>query len=463
MRIQRSGRIALLGLIASLAACAPPGKPDPKAAKAAEAAEKVRPVELLQVSPTAFAEIFEVSGKLTAPQDVMVAARGSGEVLSIVERGSTVKAGEQIAKVDPALTQAGAAQARASIQLAQAGLSLARDTLRRQKPLYEKQIISGLEYRRLQGQVEQARAQLAQARAAARSASTQVRYTEVLAPFDGVVEQRMVERGEQLAPGKPVVRLVNSSTLRVKAGVPERYARDVAAGQTATIDFSTYGLGKREGTIGFVGQAIDSASRTFPVEIDLKNDDGALKPEMSVRVRLARSANAKAIVVPQTAVLRDVDGDSVFVAEGTFAKGEAPTRLNARRVPVVLGRSSAGQVEVTSGLDAGMRVIVRGQASLTTGDPVRPEVNTPHVEVQVKLDGVSAEQVEQDLTKPLEARLRTVPGVKKLRSTSKAGLASVIAEFDPSIDGDEARSRVKSSVGDVALPKGAVLSIEGDR
>lgn len=453
--------IALLGL--TLVACAPPSKPDPKKGAKGEEAAKVRLVELATVSPSAFAETFEVTGKLTAPQDVMVAARGAGEVLSIVERGTAVKAGDQIAKVDPALTQAGAAQAQATIQLARASLSLAQDTLARQKPLFEKQIISGLEYRRLQGQVDQARAQLAQANAAARSASTQVRYTEVLAPFDGVVEQRLVERGEQLAPGKPVVRLVNTATLRVKAGVPERYARDVAAGQTASIDFSTYGLGIREGTISFVGQAIDRASRTFPVEIDLANDDGSLKPEMSVRVVLSRSANAEAIVVPQTAVLRDVDGDSLFIAEGTLASGEAQTRLTARRVPVVLGRSSGGRVEVTSGIAAGMRVITRGQASLTTGDAVRPEVDTPNVEVQARLDGATAAEIEETLTTPIEARLRAVPGVTKLRSTSKAGGASIIAEFDPSIERSEAQSRIKASVLDVKLPEKAVITLEGDR
>lgn len=464
--------LALLGV--TLLACSPPtaatdgkgGQTPPQGAAKAPATEKkaqARVVKLLTVQPAAFVETFEVTGKLTAPRDVMVAARGAGEVLSVVERGTVVKKGDQIAKVDPALPQAGAAQARASIRLAQAGLSLAQDTLARQKPLYEKQIISGLEFRRLQGQVDQARAQLAQARAAAQQASTQVRYTEVLAPFDGVIEERLVERGEQLAPGKPVVRLVDSSVLRVKAGVPERYARDVVKGQTATMDFGTYGLGTRKGTIGFVGQSIDSGTRTFPVEADLDNADGSLKPEMSVRVQLSRATRAAALVVPQTAVLRDVDGDSIFVAEGQSAQGEAPARLVARRRGVELGRSSDGQVEVLKGLKAGDRVIVRGQASLGTGDLVKPDVDTPRIEVQIKLEGLAPAEVEAQLTQPMEVRLKSVPGVAKLRSTSKPGEASVIAEFDPQIDEAEARTRIKAAMLDVTLPDGATRKLEGGR
>ena len=466
----------------SIGGCAPPGgKPgaDPKGApgstaKSAPKIPKVRPVELLTVQPAAFAEAFEVTGNLSAIDDVVVSARGAGAVLSVVPRGTRVEADAIIAKVDPALSKAGAAQAFASIRLAQAGLSLARDTLARQKPLYEKGIISGLEYRRMQGQVDQARAQLGQARAAAQSARTQVQYTEVRAPFAGVVEKRLTERGEQLAPGQPVVRLVNTNRLRVKAGVPERYARDVSVGQSAKMDFSTYGLSAREGTISFVGQAIDPASRTFPVEIDLDNADGTLKPEMSVRVQLNRAGAKDALVVPQTAVLRDINGDSIFIVEQREGQGEAPAILNAKRVPVKLGPSSGGQVVVATGLAPGAQVVVRGQASLTTGDRVRVEqkaaaaqgdadVAIARVDVKTRMDGADAEKVEAVITKPLEAHLRSVPGVKQLRSTTKAGLAVVSVEFDGGIQGDEARARLKSSLAAFALPKGAVSTIELDR
>lgn len=464
------------------AGCAPPGgKPgaDSKGAsgstaKADAKAPKVRPVELLTVSPAPFAEAFEVTGNLSAIDDVVVAARGAGAVLSVVPRGTRVEANAIIAKVDPALSQAGAAQARASIRLAQAGLSLARDTIARQKPLYEKGIISGLEYRRMQGQVDQARAQLGQARAAAQSARTQVQYTEVRAPFAGVVEIRLTERGEQLAPGQPVVRLVNTDRLRVKAGVPERYARDIAVGQNAKMDFSTYGLSAREGTISFVGQAIDPASRTFPVEIDLSNADGTLKPEMSVRVQLTRAGTKDALVVPQTAVLRDINGDSLFVVEQREGQGEALAILSAKRVPVKLGASSGGQVVVASGVTPGAKVVVRGQASLTTGDRVRVEqksaavlgdadVAVARIDVTTRMDGADASKVEMVITTPLEAHLRSVPGVKQLRSTTKAGLAVVSVEFDGSIQGDEARARLKSSLATFALPKGAVSTVEIDR
>lgn len=466
-------RGTMLTLALSAIGCQPP--PDGKApgegkapAEAAKAETKLRPVEALQINPTRFAEAFEVSGSLTAPDDVVVAARGAGSVQTLVERGTRVEKDEILARVDPALPNAGAAQARASIRLAQAGLSLARDTMARQKPLFEKGIISALEYRHLQGQVDQARAQLAQARAAAQSAQTQVQFTTVKAPFAGIVERRLTERGAQLAPGQPVVRLVNTDRLRVKAGVPERYARDVKPGQSATLDFSTYGLKPRTGTISFVGQAIEPSSRTFPVEIDLDNTDGALKPEMSVRLKLTRPPRANALVVPQTAVLRDVDSESVFVIEKSGGTGEAPAAWTARRVVVKLGPSSAGKVLVLDGLTPGARVVTRGQANLTTGDGVRlespkPVITTPTVPVQISATGLNAEAIEEQLAKPLEAHLKVLPGVERLNSASRDGELTVLVHFSGAVDVDEAKRRIEARTAHFKLPKGAALTVGSAR
>ncbi|MEZ4475418.1 MAG: efflux RND transporter periplasmic adaptor subunit [bacterium] len=292
-------RSAILFIAVALVACQPPGEGGGQAPPSqAPATEAPRPVRLLALAPRAFSERIEVTGTLKAPDDVTVAARGAGTITFLVERGQRVEAGEVIARVDPALPSAGAAQASAQVQVAEAGLRLAEDTLKRQKPLFDQGIVSALEFRRLQAQVDQARAQLRQAQAVAAQARTQVSYTTVEAPFAGVIEERFCERGGQLAPGAPVVRLVSTARLKIEAGVPERYARDVKVGDEAQVSLAAYQLPPRTAAITFVGQAIDPSNRTFSVEFDLDNPDGALKPEMTVRVILSRAARADALGAP---------------------------------------------------------------------------------------------------------------------------------------------------------------------
>lgn len=338
----------------------PPGAPG-SGAPASKPAVVAKAVQLLTVKPAPFAERIEVTGTLKAPDDVVVAARGAGTVTFLVERGAEVVLGQVIARVDPALTNAGANQAQAAVAVAEAGLRLAEDTLKRQKPLHDQGIVSALEYRRLEATVDQARAQVRQARAVAAQARTQVDYTEVQAPFAGKIEERFCERGGQLAPGAPVVRLVSTARLTIEAGVPERYASDVKVGDEGEVLFTAYGLPPRKAAVIFVGQTIDAANRTFPIELSLENPDGSLKPQMSVRLNLQRTRREDALVVPQTAILRDVDGESLFVAEGG----------KARQLKVEIGGSADGQVLITQGLTPGMQVVVRGQTSLSTGDLVR--------------------------------------------------------------------------------------------
>ncbi len=353
-----------LALGLALIGCAPPNAPGAapgSGAPASKPAEVAKAVQLLTMKPQAFAERIEVTGTLKAPDDVVVAARGAGTVTFLVERGAQVNTGDVIARVDPALTNAGANQALAAVAVAEAGLRLAEDTLKRQKPLHDQGIVSALEFRRLEAQVDSARAQVRQAKAVAAQARTQVDYTEVQAPFAGKIEERFCERGGQLAPGAPVVRLVSTARLKIEAGVPERYASDVRVGDAGEVLFTAYGLPAREASVVFVGQAINAENRTFPIELTLENPDGSLKPQMSVRLNLQRTRRDDALVVPQTAILRDVDGESLFVVEAN----------KARQVKVELGGSAAGLVLITQGLTAGMQVVVRGQTSLATGDLVR--------------------------------------------------------------------------------------------
>jgi len=367
-------RIVLLSAIAGLAGCQPPpdaGSEGTEAAKAekpaADAPAEVRParrVEVIDAVAENFDEKVDVTAAIQAVEDVTLTARSAGTVVEVLDRGDEVEKGQVVARLDKTLANASVAQADAAISAAKAGLGLAEDSMRRQKPLFEQGIISPLDFSNIQAQVAQARAQVKQARAGRAQAKAQVELTRVVAPFAGRVEDRFVEPGGQSNPGQPVLRIVDVGRVKAVAGVPERYATDIELGAAVEIAFNAYGVAPRTAKVTFVGTAIDPSNRTFPVEAVLDNPDRTLKPQMIARLRVVRERHQNAIVVPLAAVVRDETGDGVFVVE----KGEEGTI--AKRVLVKLGARSSDRIEVAEGLSPGARVVVTGQAGLTDGEPV---------------------------------------------------------------------------------------------
>jgi len=180
-----------------------------------------------------------------------------------------------------------------------------------------------------------------------------------------MLDARAVEVGSMVAPGAPVARVIDVDTLKVSAGVPERYAGEVQRGASAIVNFETFAERDFPARTRFVGSAVNTQNRTFPVEIAIPNTGGMLKPGMVARVRLARGAQREAILVPREAVLRTETGYAVFTVQ------EQQGRLVAQMTPVITGSGTANRVVVESGLSASDRVVVVGQNQVTHGDVVK--------------------------------------------------------------------------------------------
>lgn len=351
-------------LLALLAACGPDA---PEEAPAAEAAGEhpALAVEVVTVEPSTFEDVIEMTGTIEAPNDVTLTPEVGGTLTYLAPLGAAVGRGQVVAQVNPTQAQASLAQAEAGLAAAQAQAELAEDQFRRQEPLFRDSIVSAAEFEAVRTQQAAARADVARAEAAVAAARQSLSSTRVVAPFGGIVEERLAEVGEQVTPGAPVARLVSTGVVKVRAGVPERYAASVVPGASVLVSPEAYGVAPRRASVSFVGRTIDPATRTFPVEVALENPGGALKPEMVVRVVLTRAVLEGVLAVPLAAVIRDERGAHLFVAEGS---GE---RRAARLRPVVLGANAHGFVVVEEGLAAGEEVIVQGQTNLSDGDPVR--------------------------------------------------------------------------------------------
>jgi membrane fusion protein, multidrug efflux system len=216
---------------------------------------------------------------------------------------------------------------------------------------------------------------LGQGLAQLEQARKQLDDTELTAPFSGRIEQRMVQQGELVSPGSPIVRVVNTATVRVTSGVPERFAADIRPGTNVSVHFRAYGSESHTGRVSFVGNVIDASSRTFPIEVEVDNPDLLFKPEMTVELLVTRSFHENVITVPRTALIRDETGLNVFIVNRDEERPVAEFRA------VETGRSSGGQVLILEGLYVGEEVVVAGQGNLSHGDQV--SMNHPFVHLKV--------------------------------------------------------------------------------
>lgn len=367
-------RVGLVALAAVAAACSAEAESktgagaaqDPaEGQEAAPRASRGPQVVVSKVVPATFVDRLNVNATVKTQQDIVLSARADGTVLRMAELGERVKDGQVVALLDPELAQAQLAQSQANLEATRAQAALAKETYERQKPLFEREVISALEFQNLTSQFQQTKAAVAQAEAQVRASEEQLARTRIRAPFGGTVEERYVQVGEQVSPGSQVLRIVNSDVVKVRGAVPERYAKDIQAGAEARVRFNAYGLEPRTGPVRFVGRAIDPSTRTFAVEVELSNEDGELKPEMVARIELTRATIEDALVVPQNAVLTDDRGESVFVV---VREGEQIASVERRRVQT--GVRSQGRVVISKGLSEGDEVVVVGQANINTGDQV---------------------------------------------------------------------------------------------
>jgi membrane fusion protein, multidrug efflux system len=362
----------LLALMGMLAGCR--GGPDD------DGEPERQPVETLVVRPGAFVEWIETTGTVEAPQDATLSAEAGGTVVGMVAEGRRVQRGQVVAQLDPGLAEAGVRQAEAAVADARALVTQTDDAFARQQPLLRDSIISPLEFEQVRAQRQQARAALQQAVAALQESRERLEQSRLRAPFAGVVERHEVRVGEQVTAGQEVVRVVGPGPVEVVAGLPERFAGDVAPGTRAMVDLNAYGLGRRDATIRFVGATVDPQSRTFTVRLPLADrSGGAIKADMIAQLRVVRRTLDGVLVLPLEAVLRDERGESVLLAEAAAAPGGGTVYVVRRRA-VELGARSEQGVIIAQGLVAGDEVVVLGQDEVAAGDTVRVATRHPGTE-----------------------------------------------------------------------------------
>ncbi|MGD2044953.1 MAG: efflux RND transporter periplasmic adaptor subunit [Gemmatimonadota bacterium] len=319
---------------------------------ASEGYVRVINVEVVPLQAQDFVEDIRLTSVAMANQDIMVAAQEGGVIREFfVDRGDRVDEGQPIAKIDDSVLSAQVDQARASADLAS-------QTWDRRRRLWEEDRVgSEIAYLEARYASEQAAASL-------EGLEEHLARTVIRAPFAGIFDQRNVDVGAMVSPGQAVGRLVDLDPIKVFAGVPERYAPDVHVGDEAILAFDALGNEAYTAIVRYVGSTVDPQNRTFPIEVELPNRNGLIKPQMVANMAVTRRSVSNVVVVPQDALVRVEDGYVVFVATERDGVQVAEVR------PVTLGPTRRNRVVIEQGVEPGEQLIVVGNRSVADGDRI---------------------------------------------------------------------------------------------
>lgn len=318
--------------------------------RAAPAAE----LPVLTVQAAAATQASRYDGQVEALRQAVVAAQVPGRVLELnVRAGDTVRAGQVLLRIDAQAAEQSAAASGAQVAAARAQLDVASAELARKRQLAQKSYISQAALEQAESQVRAAQAQVGALSAQAGAARTQTGLYVLRAPFDGVVAQLAVERGDMAMPGRPLLTVYDPAALRVTANVPASALQGGAAGAQVLLA----GAGQALAPVRVqVLPTVDPQSLTQAVRADLPAGTRAV-PGQFARLQLPGGAGLPAhsrVLIPASAVVRRAEVTAVYV----MGEGQRPQLRQVRLGPV-----QGAQVEVLAGLDAGERLVTDPQAA----------------------------------------------------------------------------------------------------
>ncbi len=331
----------------------------------AEAA--ISPVSVVSPKPGAPMQEVLLPGTTQAFTDAPIFARTSGYVKGwYLDIGAHVKQGQLLAEIESPEVDQQLQQARADLETAQANLRQAQITADRWLALLQSDSVSKQE-------TDQAVSALSAMKATVDSNAANVRrleqlqgFEKIYAPFDGVITARNVDIGVLInaganTAGRELFHMAAIHTLRVFVAVPEVYSRAARPGSAATLTLEEFPGRTFHGTLVRNANAIDLASRTLLVEVDVDNPGGELLPGAYVFVHLKLPKEIASVTLPANTLLFRAEGLQVAV----IRNGQA------QLIPVTIGRDYGETVEILSGLQPTDQVIVAPSDSLTSGTRVR--------------------------------------------------------------------------------------------
>ena len=304
-------------------------------------------------------------------------ARTTGYVRSWThDIGSRVKKGELLAVIETPELDQQLAQAKADLETAKTNASIAKVTSDRYQDLVGHNAVSQQDTDTAVSATQARNAAVVSAEANVRRLEELVGFERISAPFDGVITARNLDVGQLITASgstvtagagtnvvsRQVFDLSDIHKLRVFINIPQMYTPDARVGMTASLTLPQFPGRSFTGTLVRTANAVDPATRTLLVEVDVDNKTGELLPGSYVEVHLKSTGEIPVLIVPVTALILNANGQQVATVDA---------QSKAHLIPVTTGRDFGVTVEVLSGLSEDQKVVANPSDSLSEGDAVR--------------------------------------------------------------------------------------------
>ncbi len=312
-----------------------------------EYVDSITNVEFYQVNPLRFEEMLKLPIVISPNREVNLGVPNGGRVTRInVDKGDRVKEGQVLLATDRTILSA-------ALDNAEATLELQKKEFARYNKLHSEENISDADFDAVKHAMRQAESAYTIAKKNFDDATLE-------ASFDGIVTTRNVEVGDMLSPGAPAFRVIDMSTVKVQAGIPERYIRDFETGDKVRITIDAIPGRTFDGTISYISPEASPSVRTFLAEITIDNRDGMFKAGTMGNAEIVRNVYEEALMVPVNAIIETQKGHVIFVLKD----GDI---VEERSLSILGGNDLMAHVE---GISAGEKVITKGNYDLIDGEKV---------------------------------------------------------------------------------------------
>jgi RND family efflux transporter MFP subunit len=346
------------------------------AATTAHAQSRPAAVEVARAHVRVLSPEIEAVGTVQARAAADLAAGAAGRLEWVAEPGSLVNEGQPVARLETTELELARAEQAARVQREEVNLRSLDRELERMRLMGG--AVSRAQFDQAESQRDLARADLALARAALAQTEERRARTTLLAPFSGVLAERLRRAGEEVNRGEIVVRVLDPENLEIRLFVPLQHLRVVRPGDSVEVRGER---GAFEATVSAIVPAGDSASQSFEVLIGAPHIERLLAPGQTVRVKLPLGVPQEATAIPRDALIIRSGGIFVYRVNG---------EQRAERVDVKLGIADGDWIGVDEGLSPGDAVVVRGGESLRPDQDVKVvgvfEHETTRISVTVVAD-----------------------------------------------------------------------------
>ena len=290
-------------------------------------------------------------GSVEADKTIMLGPESQGVIKAIyVKEGQYVSRGKTIATLDSEILGK-------NIKEVEKSLELAEYMFQKQQNLKDQGLGAEANYIQAKNQVESLKTRLA-------TLKTQASKARVYAPFSGYVDEIFTKLGEMASPGMPVVRLVNIDKVMVKAEVSEAYLMDIQVGDKVTLNFPSIGKSITDAKITSVGKFINPTNRTFPIQVELRNRDKKIIPNLIAEVTVEKDFTNDAIIIPSNSVLTDSEGNKyVFI----YQDGKS----YKRNIEELYVKGDRTQISANSEVKPGDVIITKGATAVSNEQEVQ--------------------------------------------------------------------------------------------